>query len=281
MRKLSLLFAAAATFGVAPYAARLGVVGGSLLIVALGVLLAVAASESFNALAVGSGAVGALAAGVLGTVSPAVAAAALVGLAYAERSSRVRGGTARAVHVGISLGAGALAGALSNAFVAASPAIRGVAVVVAAVLTGLPLLVEADDALAHALDSDAELITGPSQAALHEGAELRRTAHDMPLERATGQRVQSTWRALLRLAEVRVRLERNRGTRPATSPAEQVASMVDQRIRDHVLALGRAYSAVDTKKAAEVGLDDAALRSVETIGESLDDVSRAIVEVKD
>ena len=280
MRKLSILLAAAAAFGAAPFAVRLGVVGGSLLLVALGVALAVAASESFNALAVGSGAVGALAAGILGTVSPAVAAAALVGLVYAERSSRVRGRNARAVHVGISLGAGALAGALSSAFVAASPAVRGVAVVVAAVLAGLPLLVDADDPVAHALDSSAELITGPSQAALREGAELRRTAHDVPLDRATSKRVQSTWSALMRLAEVRVRLERTRGVRPATSPADQVVEMVDQRIKDHVVALGRAYSAVDTAKAAEIGLDDAALRNVETMGDSLEDVSRAMVEVK-
>lgn len=289
MRKLTLLLCAAATFGAAPYAARLGVVGGSLLLVALGVMLAVAASEGLNALAIGSGAVGALASGVLGTVSPAVAAASLVGLAYAERSSRVRGRNARVVHVGISLGAGALAGALAGAFDAASLAVRGVAVVVAAVLVGLPLLVDADDPVAHALDSGAELITGPSKDALREGAELRRTSHDVPLDRATEKRVQSTWSALLRLAEVRGRLERTHAARAAraaaaqssaASPADQVVDMVDQRIRDHVVALSRAYSAVDTAKAAEVGLDDAALRSVETMGDSLDDVSRAMVEVK-
>lgn len=84
----------------------------------------------------------------------------------------------------------------------------------------------------------------------------------------------------MRLAEVRVRLERTRGVRPATSPADQVVEMVDQRIKDHVVALGRAYSAVDTAKAAEIGLDDAALRNVETMGDSLEDVSRAMVEVK-
>jgi hypothetical protein len=152
--------------------------------------------------------------------------------------------------------------------------------------------------MAHALDSSAELITGTSQAALREGAELRRTAHDVPLDRQTEKRVQSTWGALLRLAEVRVRLERSRKnvsaaaavapastispstTSSTASPADQVVDMVDQRIRDHVVALGRAYSAVDTAKAAEIGLDDAALRSVETMGDSLEDVSRAMVEVK-
>ena len=54
--------------------------------------------------------------------------------------------------------------------------------------------------------------------------------------------------------------------------------MVDERIRDHVAALARAYSAVDTAAAAELGLDDAALRSVDAAGESLEQVSRAIIE---
>ena len=46
----------------------------------------------------------------------------------------------------------------------------------------------------------------------------------------------------------------------------------------HVGVLSRAYLAVDTAAAAEVSLDDAALRSVETVGESLEQVSKAMVE---
>jgi hypothetical protein len=54
--------------------------------------------------------------------------------------------------------------------------------------------------------------------------------------------------------------------------------MVDQRIGEHVTALTRAYTAIDTARAAEVGLDDAALRGVETVGDSLEEVSKAMVE---
>jgi hypothetical protein len=49
---------------------------------------------------------------------------------------------------------------------------------------------------------------------------------------------------------------------------------------DYVTALSRAYTAVDTVHAAELGLDDAALKNVETAGESLDEVSRAMVDAK-
>jgi hypothetical protein len=54
--------------------------------------------------------------------------------------------------------------------------------------------------------------------------------------------------------------------------------MVDTKIADHVTALSRAYTAVDTVHAAELGLDDAALKNVEVAGESLDEASRAIVD---
>jgi hypothetical protein len=56
--------------------------------------------------------------------------------------------------------------------------------------------------------------------------------------------------------------------------------MVDQRITEHVNVLARAYTAVDTVSAARIGVDDAALKNVASIGDSLDDVSRALVEVR-
>jgi len=42
--------------------------------------------------------------------------------------------------------------------------------------------------------------------------------------------------------------------------------------------LARAYTAVDAARAAEASLDDAALRSVETVGESMESMSKAIMD---
>lgn len=56
--------------------------------------------------------------------------------------------------------------------------------------------------------------------------------------------------------------------------------MIDQKIADHVAALTRAYTAVDTARAAELGLDDEAARGVDAVGETLEEVSRALVDVK-
>jgi len=319
MKKLAFLVAAASLFAIAPIANRFGPVGSSVALVWLGVLLAVCASGTVSSMAVAGGALGAFGAGILSPVSPAAAGAIILAAAFAERTTRVRSRTARAVHVIVALVAGALGGSLATAFAAGSLSVTVVAVVVASVLAALPLLVEADDPLAHALERAAKDVSEPARSALVSGAELRRNAEEVPLDRPTQVRAAKTWAALLRLAEARVRLERSRpkvlvriaehaplsssapsaaqpsaiGGDPRYPPsvrepsqardrsaADAVLGMVDQRIQDHVTVLAKAYTAVDTARAAVVGIDDAELRNIDTMGDSLEDVSRAMVEVK-
>lgn len=163
----------------------------------------------------------------------------------------------------------------------------------AAVVSASPLLVDADDPVAHALDEAASAVAEPSRTALMQGAELRRNAEDLPLDAATRDRMKMTWQALLRLAEARVRLERSRpavlvrvvdaeplSSLASPSAADAVLRMVEQRIAEHVVVPSKAITAVDTAHAAVLGLDDADLRTVDSMGDSLDDASRALVEVK-
>ena len=341
MKKLAFLVAAASLFAIAPIANRFGPLGSSVALVWLGVLLAVCASGTVSSMAIAGGALGAFGAGILSPVSPAAAGAVILAAAFAERTTRVRSGTARAVHVIVALVAGALGGSLATGFAAGSLPVTVVAVVVASVLAALPLLVEADDPLAHALERAAEVVSEPARSALVSGAELRRNAEEVPLDRPTQVRAAKTWAALLRLAEARVRLERSRpkvlvriaeqAPPPSSAPsvaqpsaiggdprypptvrepsqardpsaiggdprypprvrepsqardrsaADAVLGMVDQRIQEHVAVLAKAYTAVDTARAAAVGIDDAELRNIDTMGDSLEDVSRAMVEVK-
>ena len=302
MKKLAFVVAAASLFALAPIANRFGPVASSVALVWLGVLLAVCASGTAQSLAVASGAFGAFASGILATVSPAAAGAVLVAAAFAERTTRIRSRTARAVHVLVALVGGALAGTLSTSFNASSVPVMAVAILVAAVLSALPLLVDADDPVAHALDQAAAAVSEPARTALTSGAELRRNAEEVPLDRATKARVRKTWSSLLRLAEARVRLERSRpkplvriadaapvsalpastalATTTPPSAADAVLAMVDQRLTEHVTVLAKAYTAVDTARAAAIGLEDADLRTVDSMGDSLEDVSRAMVEVK-
>lgn len=306
MKKLAFIVAAASLFALEPVANRFGPVASAVALVWLGVLLAVCASGTAQSLAVASGAFGAFASGILSSVSPAAAGAVLVAAAFAERTTRIRSRTARAVHVLLALASGALAGTLATSFNASSIPVMGVAILVAAVLSALPLLVDADDPVAHALDQAARAVGEPARAALTSGAELRRNAEEVPLDRATKARVRKTWSSLLRLAEARIRLERSRpallvrvadgvppsltpavgssttalAAAPAPSAADAVLAMVDQRLAEHVAVLSKAYTAVDTARAAAVGLEDADLRTVDSMGDSLEDVSRAMVEVK-
>ena len=308
MKKIAFVVAAASLFVIAPLANRFGPVVSSVTLVWLGVLLAVCASGTSQSMAVASGAFGAFGSGILASVSPAAAGAVMIAAAFAERTTRIRSRTARAVHVLVALVGGALAGTLSTAFSTSSIPVIAVATLVAAVLSALPLLVEADDAVAHALDQAAASVTQPARSTLLQGADLRRNAAEVPLDHATELRVRKTWQSLLRLAEARVRLERSRprtlvriaAAPPAASPqlslaleapssralvaqpsaADAVLEMVDQRLEEHVTVLAKAYTAVDTARAAAIGLEDADLRTVDSLGDSLEDESRAMVEVK-
>jgi MFS family permease len=304
MRKFSFLVAAALALSLGPLASRLGPVFGSLVSVALALLLACAASGTLSALAMALGAAGAFGAGVLGTTSSAVAGACLVALVFAERTIRVRSHVARAAHLGVAAVGGALAGTLSSAYASSSLAVQGVSVLVGSVLMALPLLVDADDPIAYALERSATLLRDPSSRWLREGAALRRHADDALVDAETRRGVGRTWRALLKLAEARVRLEQMPAMRPPVHPggvrvpmglggfaeatgaprpasaAQAVVSMLDEKIEAHVAALTRAYTAVNTAHAAGIGLDDAAARGVDAVGETLEDVSRAIVDVK-
>lgn len=309
MKKIAFIVAAASLFAFAPLAGRFGAVPSSVALVWMGVLLALFASAGTGSysLSIGAGALGALANGVLGPASPAVAGAVLLAAAFAERTTRVRNRTARAVHILLALVGGAMGASVSHAYSSAALPVVAVAVIVAAVLAALPLLVEADDPVAHALDSAADSLSGTVKATLTQGAELRRTSSEVPLDRPTAARVKTTWQSLLKLAEARVRLERTRPVAlvriaesvapasaastlegpPAPPPppppptaADQVLAMLDAKIFEHVQVLAKAYTAVDAVTAARIGIDDSALKTVDSMGDSLEEVSRALVEVR-
>jgi hypothetical protein len=290
MRKLVFLVAAAAVLGLGPLTSRLGPVLGSGVLIALAIVLSCAASGTVCALGLVTGAAGAFSSGVLATVSSTVAGACLVGFAFAERTIRVRTPVAKAAHLGLAVIGGALAGTLSAAYASSSLALEGVAVVMGAVLVALPLLVDADDPIAYALEQSAALLRDPVARSLREGAALRRLTDDAPVAPDVRREVARTWKKLLKLVESRVRLERMHGTRGLSigadaptgpkSTREAVIGMLDDAIGEHVAALTRAYAAVDTAQAAATSLDDAAVRGVDAVGETLEEVSRAIMEVK-
>jgi hypothetical protein len=172
------------------------------------------------------------------------------------------------------VGGGALAGYLSTRFVAAEPLVRGVVVMLSAVLALAPLLVPADDPTAFALDHLAEDVSDPAKTTLRAGAELRREVDESVLDADTARDSRRAWKSLVRLARARVRL----GDSAKSESAKRVVLRVNQRLAEHVESLTRMYTAVETKSAAELSLDDGSLENVQVKGATLDDVSDAIVQ---
>ncbi len=283
--RLSLLVAAGAAFGLGPLTGRLGIPLAALAMVSLGVLLALAASQAPSLLAAAGGALGAFSHGALLAVGvPALAGAALVALCFAERTVRVRGVKAKLAHLGLALAAGAGAGALAYSYSGSPLLVRGVVVILCAVVIALPLLIAADHPLPYSLETIAENVDEPTASSLVAAAELYRHVDDSLLDRATAKTMRATWRSLDRLARARARIEHSdlRRVRQGLDHAVPSAALavrvkLEQRIVEHVNVLTRAYTAVDTASAAEASLDDGTLESTTRAGESLEQISAALV----
>lgn len=280
--KLAFALAAASLFAFAFLAQELPPVVWSAGLVWMAVLIAVLASGHRNALGVATGAIGALVGGLLLDTMPFAFGAVVTLGAFAERTLRVTKGTPRALAVGLAVVGGGAAASVVAAHVSATLPVLLVALVVASVLAALPMLVPAEDALAHTLARLAPLAPEPARAAILEGATLRRTWADLDGPRDAEKRVQPTWVAFLRLAEARVRLERTRASKDGAedSAVATVAPALDERLREHVAVLAKTTLAVDAVRAASVTVDDAALAGAAQLGDALDAESRALVEVR-
>ncbi len=259
---------AAALLGAGPLLYRLSPLGGSLAAVALAVVFACAVSRGVTSLAVGTGALGALAAAVLGGITTPVGGAVLLAAALTDRLLRVRGPISRAAHLALSLATGAGAAQIVHMYVAAPLPVRLVALSMAVVVALAPLLVPADDPLAHTLETRARALPADVARLLREAADLRRQVHDVALPPSAQQSVGRSWRILRELVEARVRLEPARvrkmtsarlGSDTSITGEDALTAVVDRRIEEHVALLARDYSSVDTAYAAAFGLDAATL----------------------
>ncbi len=278
MRRLLYVLAVAVAFFALPMANRQGPFVSVAALVLVGVGLALLASAHANAVSVGTGAFAALGAGVLGTTSPAAAGAAFLMLVFAERTMRIRGNIPRAVHVLLTLIAGGMSGAITAMYVNAQPLVYGVACATAAVVAGLPLLIDADHPVAHALDLVASDLPADVRASLREGATILRESADIPLDPEVEKDVQTTWKSLLKLAQARAKVETHTRAR-AGKHVQGVVAMLDRRIAEHVSLLSRAITATDTANAARLGMDDSALKSVKSAGLALEATGEAMVDI--
>ena len=279
MNRLLYVLAVASAFFVLPFANQRGVFVSVPTLVVLGVGLALLASAHVNALSVTTGAFAALGAGVLGATSPVAAGAAFVMLVFAERTMRVRGNIPRAAHVLLSLIAGGMSGAITAMYVGAPTLVFAVACATAAVIAALPLLIDADHPVAHMLDLIAAELPTDVRKSLQEGASLFRETRDLPLDASVTKEVHTAWISLQKLAQARAKIEPHARLRSGKH-VQGVVAMLDKRIVDHVALLSRAITATDTASAARLGLDDRALRNVESASLVLEANNDAMVDVE-
>lgn len=254
---------------------------GSLLFLGSGIALAIAASGYRGSLPVAGGALaalfaGALGGGALGVAHASLAASIFFALIYAERTLRIRSHTGKAVHLGLALGGGALAGTIAESYAGSAFAVHAIASLVAVAVVGLPLLVDADDHVAHGLAQLAEGVHEPAKAGLVRAATLRRAAADVPLDAATKKDVERTFRSLERLGEARAKLQ---DSAKQNETAKGVLAMLDTKIEQAVSALEKHLTATMAVRAAEAAKDDGAAANVEAKGSGLEEATKLLAEL--
>ena len=254
---------------------------GSLLFLGFGVGIGITASGYRGSLPIAGGALaalfaGALGGGALGVAHASLAAAVFFALVYAERTLRIRSNTGKAVHLALALGGGALAGMIAESYTAAAFAVHAIASLVAVAVVGLPLLVDADDHVAHNLATLGFGLDEPAKAGLVKAANLRRAAADVPLDGNTKTDVERTFRSLERLGEARLKLQESART---SETAKGVLGMLDTKIVQHVSALEKALTATMAVRAAEAAKDDGAAANVEAKGSGLEEATKLLAEL--
>lgn len=254
---------------------------GSLLFLGFGVGMGITASGYRGSLPIAGGALaalfaGALGGGALGVAHASLAAAIFFALVYAERTLRIRSNTGKAIHLALALGGGALAGTIAESYSAAAVAVHAIASLVAVAVVGLPLLVDADDHVAHNLATLGFGLDEPAKAGLVKAANLRRAAADVPLDGSTKTDVERTFRSLERLGEARLKLQESAKT---SETAKNVLGMLDTKIDQHVSALEKALTATMAVRAVEAAKDDGAAANVEAKGSGLEEATKLLAEL--
>lgn len=272
MRGLARVVLLGAAFAVAPALDGLGLppVAAALATVGLGVLLAVVLAGAPTPLAVGGGALGALAHAALAPLSVALAGATLVAAAHAGRVARARSvAGAAAMATGAFFGGGAGAW-VAWAFREADLGVRAAALLVAALLAAAPLLVSVDDGVATRLRALAGRASGALRRKLLRAVVLRRRAERTrdALSRPVRRRLDRAYRALTAAAAARLA-----GPTPA-------AAELDARVDAYVRSLARADRAAGRARALSECVDDLVLAELELASDDLEARADALAEVE-
>jgi hypothetical protein len=232
-----------------------------LLVVAV---LAAMVSSRVGPVALATGALAALAWALVRPLAPSLAGAALVTLVLAGRTLRVLAAPAQLLHVGLGVASGGLSawathtwlgGGLGWAALFRLGLTELAALTVAALVLGLPFLIDAERPEVHALVSLARRSRGPARMRLLRAVALARRSEGLVVLEPAERRVLR--RALGELASVAERLV------DAGARGPSLAAAVTPR----VAALGRAVRALGRVEAAEHALEARATSATDLTAE--------------
>jgi hypothetical protein len=222
------------------------------------VALALAASAHLDALPLAAGALGSLTSVALlrlaptGDTSVAAAGATLLAAAFLERTARVEGAPRRLAHLALAATSGALAALIFARHGAAAPLPRTAALVMGGALLTAPLLIPAEDPVAHLLSLAAGRLKGPTSPLLRGAAELRRWSLRPSASAPSSRRIDARWSALVALVHERLALPQPPSAAPGApdsyrdtptdeGPEARQARRLDEQIADACAALRQAH----------------------------------------
>lgn len=278
LKRMSFVVMVAVVLGATASLDRLSPIPSALLLVASTVLLACSASGGFSWATVSFAAVGAFAGAALRGTSAAAAGAIVLVSVFVERTLRVRGGIGRTVHLGAALLTGGAAMFITETFRVRDPSLFCVAIAVGTALCALPLLIDADDAMAAELDRVSKVVPNPAAEELRAAAQMRRRVKDVVMDADVAKNVEGTFETLLRLAEARVRIQRV--SEVDGDSGRKVAALVDGKIALCATAIRKAFAASDAVRAYATARDDQELHALSAKSESIEEVSRTLLEAE-
>lgn len=213
---------------------------GAVLLVVLGAVVACVASAP-SPMSIGLGAVAALAYGALRPQMPIAAWAVFALLVLLGRGVRARGTWAWMIHTALSLLGGAVAMWVTLSYAESDVAARVAAVVVATLMTAMPLFVPVDDTETASLLALARRSRGPARARLlRAAATSRRLDRSEELTPADRRMISGAFAAMHRAA---LRAER------------RSSKELDGAMSDQLAAVTRFVRAVEQRGDATVGLE--------------------------
>ncbi len=270
MRVVGRILGAALVLAGAPLVSSLDALPSGIVTVLAGALVASIITGIISPLTQVCGALVAACHALVWPLTPIIASGLMFALLHTGRAARAPGGKkAVLAQLAVAVLSGGAAAWVVLFHQTAPWHLLLVAVTVASLIASTPLLFPVDDHLTSVLRGLARRAAGTLRWRLERAASLRRRMCEQKgtLPKAEAERLDTAFRSLIRLAQVR--LESSAST----------AEVLDESIAEHLPALERGLSAIDRRTAFKTGLENGSAEELEREAEEIEAEAMALAEV--